>query len=82
MSDHYYDKFKAEKGDATALSSSFKPVINVVCPSGAGTQQCNDRTCLPTELVKNGGFEQKGVLTAFANWNESTEFFQIQSSEL
>ncbi|MGI6704019.1 MAG: hypothetical protein ACOX42_08425 [Clostridia bacterium] len=28
------------------------------------------RPCPPVELVKNGGFEQDGVFSTFANWNE------------
>jgi len=37
-----------------------------------GTNAC--RPCAPTELVRNGGFEQEGVFSTFADWDEfSTE---------
>jgi len=55
-----------------------KPVINVNCCCDKAAIPC--RTCLPTELIKNGGFEQDGVFTRFADWQESLVNIEIASN--
>ncbi len=45
-----------------------------VCPSGTGTdQQAAARRCPPTELIRNGGFEEGGQFTTFRDWEETPE---------
>lgn len=49
-------------------------VINVNCIQDCGEAARSCRTCLPKELIRNGGFEQEGVFTRFADWQESSVF--------
>jgi len=56
-------------------------VINTNC-SPSDTQNAAEvqvRRCPPSELVRNGGFEQPGIFEAFAFWNGSTSNFTIRS---
>jgi len=52
-------------------------VINTNCPP-ADKQTAAARRCPPVELVRNGGFEQPGIFTTFAYWDESTSNFEIR----
>jgi hypothetical protein len=54
-----------------------KTTVNIVCPPGSANQQNGIRTCLPFELVENGGFESLGVFTTFAGWKEVTNQIRI-----
>ena len=40
------------------------------------------RPCPPTELLKNGGFEEIGVFDSFAYWLEDTDGISIAESDL
>jgi|LSQX01.3.fsa_nt_gb hypothetical protein len=49
---------------------SCAPVVNVVCPVCGGSPQQSTTRCVPTELVKNGGFELGGEFTIFKDWEQ------------
>jgi|GEM_PF-1377295 hypothetical protein len=44
-------------------------------------ENCNNlatgNSCAPVELIRNGGFEELGIQTVFANWNDETEGLDI-----
>jgi hypothetical protein len=56
-------------------------ISNVNCPLADKQETAASRRCPPTELIKNGGFEQRGILEPFAYWNEVTSNFTIRSFE-
>jgi hypothetical protein len=54
-------------------------INNVNCPLAGKQQTAASRHCPPVELVKNGGFEQRGIFGAFAYWNEITSNYTVRS---
>jgi hypothetical protein len=54
---------------------------NIDCPLLDKQVNSIIRRCPPTELVKNGGFEQTGVFQTFAGWDETTTNYTIRSFE-
>lgn len=52
---------------------------NIDCPLSDKQANSAIRRCPPTELVKNGGFEEDGVFQTFANWDTSTSNFSVRS---
>ncbi len=54
-------------------------INNSSCPSADKQGTASSRRCPPSELVRNGGFEQPGIFEAFAYWNGSTSNFTIRS---
>ena len=45
----------------------------VICSGGNGTSTQPTRACPPTELVRNGGFEEGGQFTTLRDWEEELD---------
>ncbi|MGI6575880.1 MAG: hypothetical protein ACOX3A_08580 [bacterium] len=67
-------------------------VNNLNCQTLGKQGTFGQHTCLPTELIKNGGFEAAGIFGEYADWDESLDNIEtkclnfpyegVQSAEL
>lgn len=51
--------------------------INTCTDTKNSNNLATGNSCTPEELIRNGGFEEVGIQTVFANWNDETEGLDI-----
>jgi hypothetical protein len=69
MSDFVDDVLRMLKHPPSPCPSC-PPTVNVICPGCGRPPQQSAARCLPTELVRNGGFELGGEFSIFKDWEQ------------
>jgi hypothetical protein len=72
--DDLLDNLKKLMKNPSTPGSLCVPIVNLVCSSGGKTDQHTPtRSCIPTELIRNGSFEQGGEFSIFRDWEQDLD---------